>query len=102
MQRGVANKARTIRIPVHIVEREQKIARAERELTPSSGRPPTDEEIAKAREAARSSRCARCGDAARAVTSLDKPIGERRGRGTLGDLIARRPGAAGGGGPRLA
>ena len=33
VQRGVANKSRTIRIPVHIVEREQKIARAERELT---------------------------------------------------------------------
>ena len=32
VQRGVANKARTIRIPVHIVEREQKISRAEREL----------------------------------------------------------------------
>ena len=32
VQRGVANKSRTIRIPVHIVEREQKIARAEREL----------------------------------------------------------------------
>src|SRR5215210_6953478 len=30
VQRGVANKSRTIRIPVHIVEREQKIARAER------------------------------------------------------------------------
>src|ERR687888_561682 len=32
VQRGVANKSRTIRIPVHIVEREQKIARADREL----------------------------------------------------------------------
>ena len=32
VQRGVANKSRTIRIPVHVVEREQKIARAEREL----------------------------------------------------------------------
>jgi len=28
VQRGVANKSRTIRIPVHIVEREQKISRA--------------------------------------------------------------------------
>src|SRR6185369_1071256 len=28
VQRGVANKARTIRIPVHVVEREQKISRA--------------------------------------------------------------------------
>ena len=32
VQRGVANKARTIRIPVHVVEREQKVVRAEREL----------------------------------------------------------------------
>ena len=32
VQRGVANKARTIRIPVHVVEREQKVARARREL----------------------------------------------------------------------
>ncbi len=47
VQRGVANKSRTIRIPVHIVEREQKIARAERELTLKLERPPTDEEIAK-------------------------------------------------------
>src|ERR671932_10361 len=31
VQRGVANKSRTIRIPVHILERETKIARAERE-----------------------------------------------------------------------
>ena len=30
VQRGVANKSRTIRIPVHIVEREQKMSRAER------------------------------------------------------------------------
>src|SRR5207237_658226 len=31
VQRGVANKARTIRIPVHVVEREQKVARARRQ-----------------------------------------------------------------------
>ena len=36
VQRGVANKSRTIRIPVHIAEREQRIARAERELARSS------------------------------------------------------------------
>src|SRR5215467_11606120 len=48
VQRGVANKSRTIRIPVHIVEREQKIARAERELTLRLERPPTDEELAEA------------------------------------------------------
>ena len=32
VQRGVANKARTIRMPVHIVDRERKISKAEREL----------------------------------------------------------------------
>src|SRR3954463_7372126 len=47
VQRGVANKSRTIRIPVHIVEREQKIARAERELVAELEHQPTDEELAK-------------------------------------------------------
>jgi RNA polymerase primary sigma factor len=48
VQRGVANKSRTIRIPVHIAEREQKIARAERELVARLGRQPTEQELAKA------------------------------------------------------
>jgi RNA polymerase primary sigma factor len=48
VQRGVANKSRTIRIPVHIAERETKIARAERELSQKLERPPTDAEVAKA------------------------------------------------------
>src|SRR4029078_10898186 len=48
VQRGVANKSRTIRIPVHIVEREQRIARAERELTAKLGHAPDDDEIAAA------------------------------------------------------
>src|SRR4051795_3330037 len=43
VQRGVANKSRTIRIPVHIVEREQKISRAERELSTALGRQPSEE-----------------------------------------------------------
>ncbi|MGZ8741204.1 MAG: sigma-70 family RNA polymerase sigma factor, partial [Gaiellaceae bacterium] len=46
VQRGVANKSRTIRIPVHIVEREQKMSRAERALTAKLEREPTDEEVA--------------------------------------------------------
>src|SRR5947208_4200797 len=46
IQRGLANKARTIRIPVHIGQRERKIARADRELSGRLGRDPSDEEIA--------------------------------------------------------
>jgi RNA polymerase primary sigma factor len=86
VQRGVANKARTIRIPVHIVEREQRIARAERELAPKLGRHPTEKEVAKhARLPLKQVREVR--QAARAVTSLDRPIGDQN-EGALGDLFA--------------
>jgi RNA polymerase primary sigma factor len=86
VQRGVANKSRTIRIPVHIVEREQKISRAERELTTKLERPPTDEEIAeKTKLSLKHVQEVRA--AARAVTSLDKPVGAE-GDTNFGDLIA--------------
>ena len=44
--RALTDKSRTIRIPVHIVEKLNRIARAERSLTPALGREPTVEEIA--------------------------------------------------------
>jgi len=86
VQRGVANKSRTIRIPVHVVEREQKISRAERELTARLERPPTDEEVAEqAKLSLRHVREVRA--AARAVTRLDKPVGGE-GETNLGELFA--------------
>jgi RNA polymerase primary sigma factor len=86
VQRGVANKAREIRIPVHIVEREQKISRAERELTVKLGRPPEEAEIAKAAKLPlKQVREVRA--AARAVTSLDRPVGEEDSA-SLGELTA--------------
>jgi RNA polymerase primary sigma factor len=91
VQRGVANKSRTIRIPVHIAEREQRIGRAERELTAKLGRPPTDDEISKtAKISLKHLREVR--EAARAVTSLDKPLGDDNDA-SIGDLV----GAAAGG-----
>jgi len=86
VQRGVANKSRTIRIPVHIVEREQKIARAERELVVKLGRHPTDQELAKAAKLP-VKQVREVKQAARAVTSLDRPIGDE-GSGSYGDLFA--------------
>ena len=76
VQRGVANKSRTIRIPVHVVEREQKINRAERELWAEHNRPPTDEEVAR-KTKLRVKHVREVHTAARAVASLDKPVGER-------------------------
>src|SRR4051812_42725732 len=86
VQRGVANKSRTIRIPVHIADREQKIARAERVLAPKLGRQPTDEEIAKqAKLPLKQLREVR--QAARAITSLDRPVGADNDA-AFGDLLA--------------
>jgi RNA polymerase primary sigma factor len=86
VQRGVANKARTIRVPVHIAEREQKIARAERELWTKLERQPTDAEIAEAAKLPLK-QVREVHAVARAVTSLDKPIGSES-EGVLGDLFA--------------
>jgi len=85
VQRGVANKSRTIRIPVHIADREQKIGRAERELMVKLGRTPTDEEICKASKVSLK-HLLEVRQAARAVTSLDKPVGDDNGA-SIGDLI---------------
>jgi RNA polymerase primary sigma factor len=85
IQRGLANRSRTIRIPVHIGQRERKIARTERELSTKLGRDPTDEEIARAAELP-VEQIEEVRKAARAVTSLDRPIGEE-GETALGDLL---------------
>ena len=86
VQRGVANKSRTIRIPVHILERETKISRAERELVAELERQPSDEEISKrAKLPVKQVREVR--KAARAVTSLDRPLGDDSDA-SLGDVVA--------------
>jgi RNA polymerase primary sigma factor len=85
IQRGLANKARTIRIPVHIGQRERKIVRAERDLSARLGREPTDDEIAAAAELPLE-QVEEVRDAARTVTSLDRPIGEE-GDTALGDVL---------------
>jgi RNA polymerase primary sigma factor len=85
IQRGVANKARTIRIPVHIGQRERKMAKVERELATNLGRPPSDEEIAAAAELPLG-QVEEVREAARTITSLDRPVGEE-GESSLGELL---------------
>ncbi|HEY7454101.1 MAG TPA: sigma-70 family RNA polymerase sigma factor [Thermoleophilaceae bacterium] len=85
IQRGMANQGRTIRLPVHIGQRERKIARAERELAVELERVPTDEEIAKRADISlRELRETR--EYTRTVTSLERPVGEE-GDTKLGDLL---------------
>ena len=84
--RALADKARTIRMPVHIVERMQKMNRAERTLWMELGREPTLEEIAGEAslpvEQAREVR-----SAARASASLDQPVGDQEDA-VFGDFVA--------------
>ena len=85
IQRGIANKARTIRIPVHIGQRERKIARATQKLATELGRDPTDEEVAAEAELP-VEQVLEVKDAARTVTSLDRPVGEGE-ETSFGDLL---------------
>ena len=84
--RALADKARTIRMPVHIVERMQKMNRAERTLWMELGREPTLDEIANEAslpiEQAREVRAA-----ARASASLDQPVGDQDDA-VFGDFVA--------------
>ncbi|HEU5362794.1 MAG TPA: sigma-70 family RNA polymerase sigma factor [Gaiellaceae bacterium] len=83
--RALADKGRTIRMPVHIVERLQKMNRAERTLWAVLGREPTLEEIAdEANLPLQQAREVRA--AARASTSLDAPVGEADDA-VLGDFV---------------
>jgi RNA polymerase primary sigma factor len=83
--RAIADKSRTIRVPVHMVEKLNKVVHAERRLTQSLGREPTAEEVAgelsiavhEVRDVL---------DLSRQPVSLDKPVGEEEGS-ELGDFV---------------
>ncbi|MGB2954078.1 MAG: sigma-70 family RNA polymerase sigma factor [Gaiellaceae bacterium] len=84
--RALADKARTIRMPVHIVERMQKMNRAERTLWTRIGREPTLEEIAEEANMP-VQQAVEVRAAARTSTSLDQPVGEDEDA-VFGDFVA--------------
>jgi RNA polymerase primary sigma factor len=84
--RALADKARTIRMPVHIVERLQKMNRAERTLWTALGREPTFAEIADEANLTLQ-QVLEVRAAARASTSLDAPVGDTDDA-VLGDFVA--------------
>jgi RNA polymerase primary sigma factor len=86
IQRALDNRARTIRIPVHLGQRERKIARAQRDLATRLGREPTDAEIAQEAEITLEE-IEEARAASRVVTSLDRPVGEEE-ETSLGALLA--------------
>jgi RNA polymerase primary sigma factor len=74
IQRGIENRARTIRIPSHVGIRQRKIAAAERELKAKLERDPTDDEVADA-TGLKLTHLQEAREATRTVVSLDRPIG---------------------------
>jgi RNA polymerase primary sigma factor len=91
VQRAVANHARTIRVPVHVVERQQKLGRAARRLEVELGREATKEELAEATGLPIQHVDEALG-AAQASVSLNQTVGADD-EGELGDLFADREAA---------
>jgi RNA polymerase primary sigma factor len=91
VQRAVANNARTIRVPVHVVERQQKLGRAARRLEVELGRDATKEELAEATGLPLQHVDEALG-AASASVSLNQSVGADD-EGELGDLFADREAA---------
>ena len=83
--RALSTKARGIRLPEHIEQRERRIATGRRRLTAELGREPTPEELASELDLP-VEQILDIGAAPRVVTSLDVPVGEA-GDLSLGALI---------------
>jgi RNA polymerase primary sigma factor len=93
VQRGLADQARTIRIPVHMVETMARVTRVTRDLTTTLGREPTSEEVAEALSTEdatiTAARVEEIRSFGRQTISLETPIGDEDGS-ELGHLIEDR------------
>ena len=85
--RAIADQARTIRIPVHMVETINKLIRIQRQLMQSLGREPTAEEIAETMGEMTATRVREILKIAQDTTSLETPVGDEDDS-MLGDFIA--------------
>jgi RNA polymerase primary sigma factor len=85
IQRGLQNHGRTIRLPVHVAQREVKVNKIAGELSVKLGREPSDEEIAAVAELP-IEQVFEIRELSRALTSLDQPVSDD-GETALGDLL---------------
>ncbi|MCA9370141.1 sigma-70 family RNA polymerase sigma factor, partial [Candidatus Woesebacteria bacterium] len=85
--RSIADQARTIRIPVHMVETINKLMRTSRRMMQDLGREPTPEELGKALEMD-PDKVREIFKISQNTTSLETPVGDGDDESTLGDFIA--------------
>jgi RNA polymerase primary sigma factor len=86
VQRALADKGRTIRVPVHMGERIRKVSRAYRELSAGREREPNEEELAE-RLGWKIDELRHAVEAMPDATSLDKPLGFEDDATELGNLV---------------
>jgi len=86
IERGLATHARTVRLPMHVVEQLQKLAKVERKLRVSLDREPTVEEVA-AESGVAADKVVWLRRVGRDAVSLDTPVDDT-GETVVGDLIA--------------
>jgi RNA polymerase primary sigma factor len=87
LTRSLADQARTIRIPVHMVEKVNKMARIQRELLQELQREPSPEEIAE-EMGLETEEVLKIIEASRETVSLDRAVGDNPDDSALGDFIA--------------
>jgi RNA polymerase primary sigma factor len=85
VERGMDAKARTIKLPINLVRAQRRVARAENVLALKLDRAPTDAEVAAEADISVADLHS-LRDAARTVTSLDRPLGEEEDA-SFGDLL---------------
>ncbi|HEY1172976.1 MAG TPA: RNA polymerase sigma factor RpoD/SigA [Verrucomicrobiae bacterium] len=87
IKRALANQSKTIRLPVHLVDKISKMRRTAMKLQEELGREPTDEELAEELETT-SSRVAAMRTAAIRPASLDAPISEDEDSNNYAEIVA--------------
>jgi RNA polymerase primary sigma factor len=86
IKRALANQSKTIRLPVHLVDKISKMRRTAMALTEQFGREPTDEELAIELQIP-TSKIAHLKSVSVRPASLDAPIGEDGDSGTFGEIV---------------
>ena len=86
MKRALANQSKTIRLPVHLVDKISKMRRAAMKLAEEFGREPTDEEVAMELDIP-VNKVAHLKSVSIRPTSLDAPIGEEGESATFGEIV---------------
>ena len=86
IKRALANQSKTIRLPVHLVDKISKMRRAAMKLSEEFGREPTDEEVAMELNLP-VNKVAHLKSVSIRPTSLDAPIGEEGDSATFGEIV---------------